>query len=84
MSGVGWRAQRVVWVRHDAPVGNFGCAAQATRWRQWVRYRDATIAAIDLGGGILSPDDRAEVLAVALRTLKGLSLAGHWPAAACR
>ena len=39
----------------------------------------ATIAAIDLGGGILSPDDRAEVLAVALRTLKGLSRAGIGP-----
>jgi AcrR family transcriptional regulator len=44
----------------------------------------ATIAAIDLGGGTLSPDDRAEVLAVALRALKGLSLTGPWPAAAGR
>lgn len=31
----------------------------------------ATIAAIDLGGGTLSADDRAEVLALALGTLKG-------------
>jgi AcrR family transcriptional regulator len=39
----------------------------------------ATIAAIDLGGGTLSRADRAEVLAVALRTLKGLSAAGIGP-----
>jgi hypothetical protein len=35
----------------------------------------ATISAMDLGGGTLSPADRAEVLAIAVRTLKGLSLA---------
>jgi AcrR family transcriptional regulator len=33
----------------------------------------ATFAALDLGGGSLAEADRAEVLAVALRTLKGLS-----------
>jgi AcrR family transcriptional regulator len=32
--------------------------------------KSATIAAVDLGGGILSAEDRAEVLAIALRTLK--------------
>jgi hypothetical protein len=32
--------------------------------------KSATLAALDLGGGVLSAADRAEVLAIALGTLK--------------
>lgn len=35
--------------------------------------KSATLAALELGGGTLQPADRAEVLALAMRTLKGLS-----------
>jgi AcrR family transcriptional regulator len=38
----------------------------------------ATFAAIDLGGGELSQDDRSEVLALALRTLKELFRTNPW------
>lgn len=38
----------------------------------------ATLTALDLGGGVLSADDRAEALALALRTLKELSRTNPW------